>query len=99
MQLCTYNSAYITHVSVFQIWQTDLEQIRSRINNNLIAGRFGPIGLCQLRTRVLYCNQVVINSATYLLKISSPHQQRSNEPLRHYCFRFVGTLRDVGSSS
>ena len=65
MQLCTYNSAYITHVSVFQIWQTDLEQIRNRINNNLIAGRFGPIGLCQLRTRVLYCNQVVINSATY----------------------------------
>ena len=28
-------------------------------------------------------NQVVIVSATYLLKISSPYQQRGNEPQRH----------------
>ena len=50
----------------------------------LIAGRFGHVGLCQLRTKtVLYAvdkglrgrnvlQSVVIDSATYLLTISSP---------------------------
>ena len=62
--------------------RTDLEQIRSRINNNLIVGCFGSVGLCQLCTKLFCtqltkaygaetsCNQVVIDSATYLLKIS-----------------------------
>ena len=58
--------------------------VHSRINNNLIAGCFSPIGLRQLRAVPQFClqltkaydaktscNQVVIDSATYLLKISS----------------------------
>ena len=59
--------------------------INSRINNNLIAGRFSYVGLfCQLHTNYLFCmqltkayeaetscNQVVIDSTKYLLKISS----------------------------
>ena len=58
--------------------------IISRINNNLIAGRFSYAGLHQLHTNYMFwmqltkayeaemsCNQVVIDSTKYLLKISS----------------------------
>ena len=58
--------------------------INSRINNNLIAGRFGHVGLHQLHTNYMFCmqltkayeaetscNQVVIDPTKYSLKISS----------------------------
>ena len=44
------------------IRRTDLEQIRSRINNNLIAGHFGPVGLCQLCAKLYAVDNAVDKS-------------------------------------
>ena len=61
-----------------RIGQTDCEQIRSRYVAELIttdAGCFSRVGLCQLRTKLFSPKRpasVVIDSATYLLMISSP---------------------------
>ena len=72
------------HCYALQSRQTDCEQIRSRINQQLVAGRFGHKGLHQLCTKNICmqlmkafvakasCNQLLIDSATYLLTINLP---------------------------
>ena len=40
------------HCYALQCGRIDCEQIRSRINQQLIAGRFGHEGLCQLCTKL-----------------------------------------------
>ena len=52
---------------------TDLEHTRSRINNNLIAGPFSLIGLCQLCTKLFCIPLALILLHMYLLKISSSY--------------------------
>ena len=46
-ELLTLDSEGCSIVSMYKR-RTDLEQIRSRINNNLIAGHSGLVDLCQL---------------------------------------------------
>ena len=70
--------------SIITCRRIDCEQIGSRINQKLIAGRFGNEGLHQLHRKLFCmqltkaflaeasCNQLLIDSATYLLTINSP---------------------------
>ena len=58
--------------------RTDLEQIRSRINNNLIAVQNSCTQLTKAYGAETSCNQVVIDSATSLLKISLPNLKHTD---------------------
>ena len=89
--ICCIDIRLLRCTSCSSCRQTDLEQVHSRINNNLIAGRFGLVVLCQLRTKLRYSNSVTgiqYLILLILLRICSRsvclYQQRSNEPLRHY---------------
>ena len=46
-----FNDVVEAHCYFVDIRRTDCEQTRCRINN-MIAGRFGHVGLCQLRTKL-----------------------------------------------
>ena len=82
-QSCNY-SVVEAHCYALQCRRIDCEQISSRINQQLIAGRFSQEGLRQLCTKLFSmqlvkafvakasCNPLLIDSATYLLTINLP---------------------------
>ena len=91
------------HCYALQCRRIDGEQLRSSINQQLIAGHFSHEGLRQLRTKLfcmqltkafvakMSCNQLLIDTATQLLTINSPTQPHMRARTPAYTYHLVCT--------